>query len=286
MTLIVGFDSAWTAGKQGGIVAVAAAGEKYQIVCEPTNACFATALDLVSGWKRDHQQILLMLDQPTVVSNEQGGRGVEKIVSSLVSRARGGMQPANRQRKGMFCDDAPVWGFLRSVGGSLDPRSDADIRVVETYPVLAMLGLGWLHPNGHLFKYNPERRKTFRDADWQALCGLLGTWYRERQIPSLANWCCEAAVSGLQGSRVSRKACQDKLDALICLLVGLHWFEGAPTIQVGSVSEGLIVAPMGDPCRKSLEERIAKLGWLSGEWLLDLAYQRRATGSGGGVGLH
>lgn len=270
MTLIVGFDSAWTAGKQGGIVAATASRSQYQLVSPPICASFAAATECMLGWKHRHERILVMLDQPTIVANQLGGRPVEKIVSSLVSRAKGGMQPANRQRVGMFCDEAPIWQFLRAVGGSLDPRSEHPLRIVETYPVLAMLGLGWVQPDGRLYKYNPERRRSFAADHWVRLCELLTESFLARGLDQLANWCRHAAVAGLTGTGRARKSYQDQLDAVICLHVGMHWLEGKPTLQVGTLTDGLIVAPMRDACRIALEERVAKLGWSKSDWLIDL----------------
>jgi hypothetical protein len=45
--------------------------------------------------------------------------------------------------------------------------------VIETYPVLTMIALGWTIPDsdgrltGRLPKYNPGRKKTFSIKDWQ-----------------------------------------------------------------------------------------------------------------------
>jgi hypothetical protein len=58
------------------------------------------------------------------------------------------------------------------VGGTSDPFGEpTSTRVLETYPVLALISLGWTLPDpqrpaGRLPKYNPDRRKTFDIADW------------------------------------------------------------------------------------------------------------------------
>jgi hypothetical protein len=54
-------------------------------------------------------------------------------------------------------------------GGPANPLERvADTRVFETYPVLAVMALGWTRPDaraaGHLPKYNPGRKKTFSRA--------------------------------------------------------------------------------------------------------------------------
>jgi hypothetical protein len=49
--------------------------------------------------------------------------------------------------------------------------------VFETYPVLAMIALGWTlpdsRPTGRLPKYNPQRRQTFSTDDWRHVCSRL-----------------------------------------------------------------------------------------------------------------
>ncbi|MCB1643211.1 MAG: hypothetical protein KDI37_15890 [Xanthomonadales bacterium] len=94
MTLIVGFDSAWTAGKQGGIVAVAAGDAGYVLVCPPTNVRFFDATTMVKAWRHEHSQILLMLDQPTIVANEQTRQ--QAIVSIQMTFVFGQIAPLVR----------------------------------------------------------------------------------------------------------------------------------------------------------------------------------------------
>jgi predicted RNase H-like nuclease len=112
--------------------------------------------------------------------NAEGQRPVENIVASAVSLRYGGVQPASTERVDMFGVDAPVWRFLAQFGGPADPCA-ADLftasratRVIETYPVLAAITLGWAledaRATGRLAKYNPDRR-TFTRADWKHLCG-------------------------------------------------------------------------------------------------------------------
>lgn len=127
----------------------------------------------------------MLLDQPTIVTNATGQRPVENLVGSPVSLRYGGMQPANTSRGEMFGNNAPVWPFLARFGGPADPLQPvAGTRVFETYPVLAMIALGWILPDsrvtGRLPKYNPERRKTFSIADWKHVCGLASGAFRQR----------------------------------------------------------------------------------------------------------
>jgi hypothetical protein len=75
------------------------------------------------------------------------------------------MQPANTSRLEMFGSSAPIWRFLEQYGGPGDPiNTEKEIEVIETYPVLAVIALGWTlsddkRPAGRLPKYNPERKR-------------------------------------------------------------------------------------------------------------------------------
>src|ERR1035441_5705020 len=169
-TLLIGFDSAWTAHKSGAIVGVIHSDDAKLAEFGPPQAVnFLQAGELITTWQAEFKphSTLVLIDQPTIVPNATGQRPVEHIVSSAVSLRRGGMQPANTSRDGMFCASAPVWRFLSRCGGAAaNPLvSVADTRVYETYPVLAMIAMGWLmedsRPAGRLPKYNPARRKTF-----------------------------------------------------------------------------------------------------------------------------
>ena len=78
------------------------------------------------------------------------------------------MQPAYTDKANMFGSDAPIWTFLSKFGGAADPLHPAgETWVLETYPALTMISLGWLmedpRPTGRLPKYNPLRRKNIFD---------------------------------------------------------------------------------------------------------------------------
>jgi len=103
----------------------------------------------------------MLLDQPTIVNNAAGQRPVENIVGSPVSRRYGGMQPANIAKEEMFGKETPVWPFLPRFGGPADPLEPVEgTRVFETYPVLAMIALGWTLP-----KWRGEHGQSLREAD-------------------------------------------------------------------------------------------------------------------------
>jgi predicted RNase H-like nuclease len=228
-TLVVGFDSAWTASNSGALVGVLHCDDgTFHELGPPRIAKYREAEGAILEWQAEQvpTATIVMLDQPTIVKNAAGQRPVENIVGSPVSLRYGGMQPANTAKSEMFGEEAPMWRFLTRFGGPADPLEPvAQTQVFETYPVLAMIALGWMLPNSHragrLPKYNPGRRRTFSNSDWQHVCRLALVAFRERGLAQLVRWIDEAA-----GSTSPRKRDQDRLDACLCLLVALHLVEG------------------------------------------------------------
>jgi predicted RNase H-like nuclease len=215
---------------------------------------------------------LVLLDQPTIVTNETGQRPVERIVCSVVSRRRGGMQPANRGRGDMFGAEAPVWEFLTRTGAVVDPFADsASIQVFETYPVLAMIALGWTladsaRPADRLPKYNPGRRRTFSIADWAHVCRTTAAGLAAAGAPELAGWAATAA-----NCTKPTKSRQDQLDACICFLVALHLARGDDGLLVGCRNTGYIVVPWSDPLRSELAARCLELKLDPDDWVQPFA---------------
>jgi predicted RNase H-like nuclease len=244
--LLVGFDSAWTPNRTGAIVGAVLLPEgTWTELGAPVNADFSEAERRISGWQRDQSPdtTLVLLDQPTVVLNETGQRPVENIVASPVSLRYGGVQPANTQRTEMFGANAPVWRFLQKFGGPVDPRVPAyDVGVIETYPVLAIITLGWTlpdtRPTGRLPKYNPERRQTFSTHDWKHVCTRAAGFIANAGLPSLSAWLTERGEL-----KAPRKSDQDKLDACLCLIVAMQLACSRDCLFVGNLRDGYMVVP-------------------------------------------
>lgn len=169
-TLLVGFDSAWTANHRGALVGVLHVKDgTFKELGSPRIANYREGEDAILKWQAESRPTatIVLLDQPTIVTNPAGQRPVENIVASAISRRRGGMQPANTSKEDMFGPRAPIWPFLNRFGGPVDPLQPvARAFVLETYPVLATIVLGWTLPDsrvaGRLPKYNPQGG-TFRN---------------------------------------------------------------------------------------------------------------------------
>jgi len=245
--VVIGFDAAWTdhPRKPGAICAALCRGGACVRFEPPRLVSFAEGLSFIAAVEEPGIPMLVALDQPTIVRNEKGCRPVDKVAGSLVSWSGGGVQPANRSKRGMFDNAAPIWRFVEGLSAAQDPeqaRSATTGRhLIEVFPALALLGLEAAF-YGRLQgpRYNPERRKTFRLDHWRAALRVITA-----EADRLG---CEAAVEWLPHLDVEtvRKGHQDCLDALICLLVGLRWRlePRERSVMLGCLELGYMVAPI------------------------------------------
>lgn len=258
-TLLIGFDSAWTAANQGAVVGVIRHDNgEFRPLGLPFVATFDTAEQAIMAWQAEHtfERMIVLIDQPTIVRNAKGQRPVEHIVASLVSRRYGGMQPANTGRRGMFDDGAPIWLFLDRFGGPAEILScSRHTEIFETYPVLTIIARGWIlsddrRPSGRLPKYNPVRRSTFRTDDWAYLCGKLSGFFKERGVAAIADW-----IESIRFLESPRKSDQDRLDACLCLLVAMDMAEGKDCMVIGEQKSGYIVTSASEMVKNELTQR-------------------------------
>jgi predicted RNase H-like nuclease len=269
-TLLVGFDSAWTSTNSGALMGVLRVDDgTFQELGSPQIVNYCEAEGAILEWQAQHapSATIVLLDQPTIVRSAAGRRPVENIVGSAVSRRYGGMQPANTTRELMFGTDAPVWHLLTRFGGPANPLGPlVGTWVVETYPVLALIALGWtwpdLSPAGRLPKYNPERKKTFSISDWQHVCRLASDAFREHGLVGVVRWLNDAALNP-----APRRSDQDGLDACLCLLAAVYLAERRECLMVGNQNTGYIVVPYGEDLCEELEVRCEKTSRAPSEWV-------------------
>jgi predicted RNase H-like nuclease len=270
-TLLIGFDSAWTATTCGALVGACCAGDGVlHALGPPQTADYQEATEVILEWQVGLRptSTIVLLDQPTIVRNATGQRPVENIVCPTVSRRYGGMQPANTTRNEMFGRGAPLWPFLEQFGGAADPLNfvSTGSQVFETYPVLAIIALGWVLPDsraaGRLPKYNPGRKKTFSLSDWQYVCGQLSDRFRRRGLQEIFQW-----LDLASRNPAPRKSDQDKLDACFCLLVALYLAERTDCLMVGDRQTGYIIVPDSAELRSELEVRCTLTDRVASEWV-------------------
>lgn len=275
--VFTGFDSAWTDNPKqpGAIASIVRKKNGRNLFIEPFLASFAEAqveilrLGELSPWH------LVAIDQPTIVPNHGGSRPVDKIAASLISKLKGGVQPANRSKATMFGDDAPIWKLLDAIpyvqapsdatGCSLefdDLRPDAKV-VMEVFPALSIPGLmPVFYERGRGAKYNPANRKIFSIDDWKAVCGGLGEYGREYEIEGLSSWAECLACLDTPG-----KSDQDMVDAALCAVFAHHWRyrTNSANLVIGDIKTGYMVVAVNPDTELVLRNAAKKRGVSVGE---------------------
>ncbi|MTH62389.1 DUF429 domain-containing protein [Paracoccus litorisediminis] len=252
----VGFDSAWTDNPRapGAVCALVTRADGPPAFHAPQLATFAHALAFIRAIQKTSRLTLIALDQPTIVTNTESLRPVERVAASLVSWLGGGVQPSNRGRMGMFCDAAPIWSFLNSLGAIEDPEAariaSDGLYLMEVFPAISMPSLS-AEFFGRLAapRYNPARRKTFKASDWTKVTIALAEKFAEFKFPEPAQWL--RMTTHLP--RVS-KADQDCLDAMVCLWIALHWRlkDRRESLVIGGKDTGYMVLPAIEGARLRL----------------------------------
>ena len=263
-TIIFGFDSAWTdAAKAPGAICAIAFDERGQVEFhEPRLVSFADARAFIGSLRQDFSVSLVALDQPTVVPNSAGSRPVDKVAGSLVSFVGGGVQPANRSKIGMFCDDSPVWSFLSDLDAKQNPiearTAPTGHFLIEVFPALALPAFeDDFSQRLRAPKYNPQNRKKFRLEDWRSVTRVVQTTALGFDVSGLADW-----SDRMHALSQPRKADQDKLDAALCALIGLAWRAGpvSCSAMLGDLTSGYMVTPISEFTRPRLERAAIERG--------------------------
>jgi predicted RNase H-like nuclease len=254
---VVGFDSAWTDNVKapGAVCAIRCTRDGQLSSSAPELTNFDEAFRFISAEHSRCDVCIVALDQPTIVPNLSGMRPVDKVAASLISWLGGGVQPANRSKMGMFDDAAPIWRFTERLKANDDAEvarsADRGLFLIEVFPALALPSLEAAY-FGRLVapRYNPANRKRFRLPDWVGVTTMVSHHAATLGLTSLATWAHEAGLN-----QVPKKSDQDKLDAVICALVGHLWRAkpGTETIMVGDLQSGYMVAPASPEVRARLQ---------------------------------
>jgi predicted RNase H-like nuclease len=266
-TCIIGFDSAWTDSSKapGAVCALVVARDGTVSFEPPRHASFDQALEFIEAEGRACDTCLVALDQPTIVANETGSRPVDKVAGSLVSFIGGGVQPANRSKKDMFGDGAPIWRFLQRLGAKEDPElsraAERGLFIMEVFPALALPAFD-ARFNGRMKapKYNPANKKKFRRDDWFSVIETVARYGLDVSSTGIKDWTEE--IKRETHDRSPRKADQDQLDAVLCALIGYHWRFNLRehSIMIGDLTSGYMIAPTDANTRCRLATAAAKRG--------------------------
>lgn len=256
MDVYIGFDSAWTDNPKapGAICAIGIEGGREVWFSAPQLVTFSQALTFIQNSRSKNGATLIALDQPTVVPNLTSMRPVERVAASLISWLGGGVQPSNRGRLGMFCDASPIWRFLEALRAEENPEQAriaiGGLHLMEVFPALALASLG-----AQFFRrlgaprYNPGRKKTFIMNDWCRVAETAAQEFHLHGCDHAAEWC---RVSGKIVQ--PRKADQDKLDSVLCVLIALHWRlrPREASLILGDSRTGYMVLPASREVREYL----------------------------------
>lgn len=263
MDTLIGFDSAWTDNKKapGAICALTFDDSRPIAFHPPRLSTFDEALAFIDMVKSEQGATLIALDQPTVVPNLTSMRPVEKVAASVISWIGGGVQPSNRGKVGMFCDASPIWAFLSNLGAIEDPElartATSGTHVMEVFPALALPSFDpqfFSRLGGP--RYNPGRKKTFRLEDWRRVARAAEMQFLSFDVPEAAEWC---AIEAERDKPT--KADQDRLDAMLCLLVAMLWRLGDRDgcMMLGDLETGYMITPASPDVRERIKEAAIKV---------------------------
>jgi len=174
----------------------------------------------------------------------------------------------------MFGRDAPVWAFLNRFGGAANPLAlpPSGTAVIETYPVLTLIALGWIQSDsratGRLPKYNPARKKTYSLEDWRFVCSRASEEIAKRGLPVIAGW-----IDGARNLDRPGKIDQDKLDACLCLIAALHLAERRNCLMIGDTQSGYIVVPNNQSLQREVEVRCKATARSASDWVRVFAHK-------------
>jgi predicted RNase H-like nuclease len=159
-------------------------------------------------------------------------------------------------------DASPIWNFLARLNANEIPEdartAATGLHLIEVFPALALASL-----EPRFFarlaapRYNPARRTTFRIGDWRDVAGVAARHFRAFGAGDAAAWCAAEEIRVLP-----TKADQDRLDAMLCLLVAMHW-RHAPrdrSMMVGTLDAGYMVFPASVAVRDRIAAVAAKRG--------------------------
>lgn len=260
---LIGFDSAWTDNPRApGAICALELGDGECRFHPPHLVGFDAAAEFIQGLHSDDACTLVALDQPTIVRNLLSMRPVERVAASLVSWLGGGVQPSNRGRTGMFCDQAPIWRFLSRLQALEKPEvsrtAETGLHLIEVFPALALASVdSTFFGRMAAPRYNPARRKTYKAADWRRVGTATAEAFRRHGLEDVASWC--DAMSTMERPR---KADQDMLDAVLCLLIAVRWrlSPRSECMVIGCLDHGYMVLPASADVRARLEVAAERYG--------------------------
>lgn len=257
---VIGFDSAWTDANLGAICMIKHQEGRLVSFHPPSLVNFQEAAEIIQQVAASSDYTIVAIDQPTLVPNSESLRPVERVAGSIVNKLGGGVQPANRSRETMFGDAAPIWKFLNRIAAQENPAVAREalqgLFLIEVFPALslpAMVPTIWHRRRAA--KYNPGNKKKFMIEDWRLVADGLASLARELRLGSI-----EVASLEMAELKQPKKLDQDKLDAMICLLVAWIWrhHPREASMVIGDGVSGYIVTPVSNETASVLKNSSLK----------------------------
>ena len=286
----VGFDSAWGVNTIGAIAYAVFQDNVLVKVPAPRVADFADAAEIIKILQGECDHVLIAIDQPIIVPNDEGQRPVDSVADAIMQQLNSSALKANRTEKRLqtkkqrgfnnkylLGDEAPVWKFMSKIGpcGYFGKTDRCDMRafvdfeaalkpsgnthVIEVYPALALAALApTFMDRKSAARHNPEsknREYPFSLEDWRLVCEIVHRGSVEHDLVALAQWATEM-IDPWDSPAKPRKRHQDKLDAAICLIIALQWRRvqyRSQLLAIGDLDHGYIVTPVSDTTRQIIE---------------------------------
>ena len=183
---------------------------------------------------------LLLFDAPVVCPNATGSRPVDRQMTSLFGRFHAGPHPANAARCVRPLRLARELTERRGAHAGWQLGSAARL-LVEVFPHPATIRFFGLD---RIVKYK-RGPVAARQGEFARLQGLLRECLRTRFDPG--EWVQTPALDALLSAPWTKPA-EDRLDALLCALVGYHHWrhDGRRSEVLGDLETGFILVPAAD----------------------------------------
>lgn len=240
----IGLDLAWSVrNRSGGAVIVDGVLREARADLSSDEAI----VDWIGGWVAAGDSVVVAVDAPLCVPNEEGKRDCETLLGNDWRKFHAGPYPSNRRR---FADIGIRGEVLVRLlheryqfveAAPLDPTIPGRY-LCEVFPHPAHVSL---FERESILKYKKKAKRTYATC-WAGLeeyCALLQRL--AQRDPPLHDPDCllPTAFVGIRGQKL--KALEDLLDAVTCAYVGSYlWRHGpAGTWTYGSVAAGHILVP-------------------------------------------
>lgn len=242
----VGVDLAW--GHRGGTGVCAADADGDVLAserCRTDDEIVAAIEPHASG------PVLVGFDAPIVVTNADGRRPCDALVSRVFGPEEAGVYPANTSRPD-FATGTRAQRLARRLGLALDPWIEPGSRsrtALETYPhaaLVALFGLSRILK----YKYKRGRSRPGRQAEFGRFCDLLETLVDHApsfDVTTSPRWSQLRRASTGAETHAALDRAEDELDAYVCAYTVLHYWHhghGDACRVIGDEATGHILTPV------------------------------------------